>query len=525
MFIINSILFSLFVYIVIYSIYTLTLNIKAFSAKEYVGDTKMLLESSGALNSLCVVIWATSSDKRLYDLLKVLDCQTFPKSNYEVHVIFKRDKENISIPEMVYGAQIHVIENPDFFSKDKAVSLFVEKIVSEDKFGAFVFLGADRMVDENYLSCVNKSVYKSCVLSGKLGVTSQSRDFLKQLKCQVLRAYLKYQNKVQNLARTMFDMPVILDGSNCVISSDILEKTGRVCFETKNDELKFSLFLASNSIKPTFSLFISTTVDADNYDASTPSIRQRLSMFKYYLPVALTKPWHFREFVFYILKPDTLGVIISYCLLLFCAFKYYTFFELKFTFHLGLLLILNFVLGTFAAKLNLKDRFYISFYPACIFWQRAKIFTKKISLMWIENRIHEDENVNSATVNSVVSDGKKDSLCKLVLVSEDGMRKVVFECGKRHIASDSFIRMCDAMSDISNKLKVKGYKLKICQNCGNFSSVPDGTVDCLKGECVAISPDENNQMQTLIWNTCRNYIDLEIKGIIDNMTKGIEKQN
>ena len=519
MLIVNLILFSLFIYIIIYSIYTLSLNLKAFGAGEFVSDTKMLLESGGSLNNLCVIIWADSSSKRLYDLLRVLDNQTFPKENYEVHVIFKKDKENISIPEFVYGAQVHIIENPEYFSKDKAVSLFVEKIVSEDRFSAFVFLGADRMADENYLSCVNKSVYKSCVLTGKLGVTSSNGDFLSQVKCQVLRAYLKYQNKVQNIVRAMFEMPVIIDGSNCVISADILEKTGRVCFETKNDELKFSLFLASNSIRPTFSPFISTTVDVENYDASTPSIMQRLSMFKYYLPKSLTKPWHFKEFVFYILKPDTLGVMISYCILLFFAFRYYTSFEFKFTLHLGVLLILNFILGTFAARLNIKERMYISFYPACILWQRAKIFTKKISLVWIENRIHEDENVNSAAVNAIVSDGRKDTLCKLILVSEDGMRKVVFECGKKHVTSDSFIRMYDAMSDISKKLKTKGYTLKICQTCANFSSVPDGTVDVLKGECRAISPDENALAQTLIWNSCPNYLSCELKGIIDNMTK------
>lgn len=524
MLIINLILFSLFIYIITYSIYTLTLNIKAFSVKEFVSDTKMLLESGATLNNLCVVIWADSSNKHLYDLLKVLDNQTFPNQNYEVHVIFKKDKENISIPEFVYGARVHIIENPEYFSKDKAVSLFVEKMVSEDKFSAFVFLGADRMIDENYLSSVNKSVHKSCVLTGKLSVVSSSNDFFKQLKCQVLRSYLKYQNKVQNIVRTMFELPVLIDGSNCVISSDILEKTGRVCFETKNDELKFSLFLASNSICPTFSPFISTTIDVENYDASTPSILQRLNMFKYYFPRSFSKPWTFKEFVFYILKPDTLGVMISYCVLFFCAFRYYTSFEFKFTLHLGLLLILNFILGTFAAKLNIKERLYITFYPACIFWQRAKIFTKKISLVWIENKIHEDENVNSATVNAIVSDGKRDTLCKLTLVSEDGMRKVVFDCGKRHIASDSFIRMYDAMGDIVKKAKSKGLTLKICQTCGNFCSVPDGTVDVLKGECRAASPDETTLPQTLIWNSCPNYLSCELKGIIDNMAKNIDQQ-
>ncbi len=515
---INFLVFVLFVYIIVYTIYTLTLNINAFKTKEFVSDTKMLLESGSSLNNLCVIIWADSSNKYLYDLLKILDNQTYPHENYEVHVIFKRDKENVSIPEMIYGSQVHIIENPEYFSKDKAVSLFVEKMLCDNKFSAFVFLGADRMIDENYLSCVNKSVYSSCVLSGNLGVFSWEKDFFKQVKCQVLRAYLKYQNKVQNIVRAMFEMPVILDGQNCIISSDVLEKTGRVCFETKNDELKFSLFLASNSIRPIFSPFIKTTVDVDCYDASTPSFTQRLAMFKYYLPRSFSKSWNFKEFVFYTIKPDTLCIMVFYLVLLFCAFRYFTSLELKFTLHLGLLLILNFILGTFAAKLNFKERFYITLYPACIFWQRAKIFMKKISLIWIENKIHEDENVNSATVNAIVNDGKKDALCKLLLVSEDGMRKVVFEYGKKNITSDSHIRMFDAMEDIAGKLKLKGYSLKICQTCGNFCSVPDGTVDVLKGECKAVSPDDT-YAQTLIWNSCPNYLSNDIKNIINNMSK------
>lgn len=524
MLILNFVILALIVYIIIYSIYTLTINIKAFGASEYIEESKHLLSSNNVQNPLCVIIWATSQHKNIYDLLKVLDNQTYPASNYEVHVIFKRDKDNVSIPEMAYGAYVHCIDNPDYFSKDKAISLFVDKMAKEKRFSAFVFLGADRMIDEHCLSMINRSLYKSCVLSGKLNIVSKSDEFLKQFKCQILKAYLKYQNKTQNIARTMFDMPVILDGSNCVISSDILEKTGRVCFETKNDELKFSLFLASNSIKPTYSPFIVTTVDIENYDASAPSLRTKIAMFKYYFSIVFSKPWNFKEFVFHIFRPDTIGVILSYCLLLTFTFKYFTYLELKFTLHLGLLLVLNFLIGTCAAKLSLKERIYISFYPIYIFWQRAKIFTRKISLIWIENKNNEDENVNSATVNSIVNDGKKDNVCKLVLVSEDGMRKIVFNCGKKFITSDSFIRMYDAIGDISQKLKSKGYTLKICQNCGNFCSVPDGTVDLLKGECRIATIDENAFAQTLIWNTCPNYINLEIKGIIDNMTnKGVEE--
>lgn len=518
MFIVNFILFTLFVYIIIYSIYTLTLNIKAFGAKQYIQDSKMLLDSSNAQNNLCVLVWADSSNKNLYDLLKILDNQTLNRMNYEVHVVFKKDGESAPLASSVYGAQIHIIENPDYFSKDKALSLFVNKMVEERRFSAFVFLGADRIIDENYLLNINKVSSANTVLSGTLGVVCRKKEFFKQLKCQVVRAYLKYQNKVQNIVRTMFEMPIILDGSNCVIGSEILEKTGRVCIETKNDELKFSLFLASNSIKPTFSPFINTKIDIENFDASSASLAQRISMFKYYFFILFTKPWYFKEFVFHILKPDALCIFVSYFALLFCAFKYYTYFELKFTFQLGVLLFLNFILGAIAAKLSIKELVYILFYPLCIFYQRAKIFMRKISLVWIEEKIHEEENVNSATVNAIVFDGKKDNLCKLVLVSEDGMRKVVFECGKRHITSDSFIRMYDAMSDMINKLSAKGLVLRICQNCGNFVSTPDGTVDLLKGECAMASLDENSQAQTLIWNCCPNFINMELKNIIDNLT-------
>lgn len=519
MIILNLILFVIFIYIVLYSIYTLTINIKAFGGKDFLVEQKRLVDISEVKNRLCVIIWATANDKRLYNLLKILDNQNYDRDKFEVHVVFKRDKETISLPQSAYGAYIHPIENPEYFSKDKAVSLFAEKMAQEGKFDAFVFLGANRLIDENYLKYVNKSVYPGCVLTGRTGVCTQNKDFASNLKCQILRAYHKYQNNVQNLVRTMFEMPVILDGENCVIASDIMEKAGRVCFETKNDELKFSLFLASNAIKPMYAPFMVTGVDLENFDASTPSFAQKFSMFKYYLGRSLLKPWYFKEFVFFIFKPDAMGVALMYLLILISSFNFYTSLELRFAFHLGVLLVVNFIIGAVAGKLNFREFLYIIMYPALILWQRTKIFTKQISLIWIENKINDEENVNSATVNCLCYDGKKEVMVRLVLVSEDGMRKVVFECGKRHITSDSFIRMYDAMADLVQKVKAKGFELKICQNCGNYCPVPDGTVDLLKGECQINSIDDTQSRQTLIWNTCPNFINLEIKGIVDNITK------
>ena len=112
---------------------------------------------------------------------------------------------------------------------------------------------------------------------------------------------------------------------------------------------------------------------------------------------------------------------------------------------------------------------------------------------------YEEENVNSATINAVVNNGKKDFICKLDLVSEDGMRKVVFREGNRFIVTDSFLRMHDALLDMTYKLNSKGMTLKTCQNCQHFTSCPDGTLDCLNGKC------QISQSEILIWNGCQYF--------------------
>ena len=112
---------------------------------------------------------------------------------------------------------------------------------------------------------------------------------------------------------------------------------------------------------------------------------------------------------------------------------------------------------------------------------------------------YEEENINSATINAIVNNGKKDFTAKLDLVSEDGMRKVVFREGNRFIVTDSYLRMYDALEDITQKLMTKGMILKTCQNCQHFSTTPDGTLDCLNGKC------NISQNEILIWNGCQYF--------------------
>ena len=65
-------------------------------------------------NKLCVAIWANSKHKRLEDLLKALNNQTYSKQNYSVHVVVQREKDSVNfLPECIYGAIIHYIERSE----------------------------------------------------------------------------------------------------------------------------------------------------------------------------------------------------------------------------------------------------------------------------------------------------------------------------------------------------------------------------------------------------------------------------
>ena len=139
------------------------------------------------------------------------------------------------------------------------------------------------------------------------------------------------------------------------------------------------------------------------------------------------------------------------------------------------------------------------FYPLCLFWQKTKLLINNLTMRSFKDSRYEEENINSATINATVNNGKKDVSCKLDLVSEDGMRKVVFREGNRFIVTDSYLRMYDALSDMTYKLDAKNMTLKICQNCKHFTLFPDGTLDCLNGKC------QLSQSEILVWNGCQYF--------------------
>lgn len=501
----NFISHIIFAYLIIYSIYFLTFVIKSFQAKRFlkIQENKLILNE--AQNKLCVIIWASEKNKNLYKLLEVLNNQTYSKSNYEVHVMYKNtSKMKTTVPDFAHGARIHNIENPEYAGKDRAITMFLEKIITESKFDAFVFLGAERLVSSNYLEIINRAYEPSCVMTGSLEIIPNSTTIFKKLFSYSLKVKNTLTNSTVFLPRSMFELCQTIDSENCVISADIVEQTGRVCFETRNDELKYSLFLASNSIKPIYNHFIKTGVEAEKYNSIVPSLRQAWELLKYYSPHLFKKKRYFTEFLISVFRPTTLFILLTYLTLFYFAFTFKTSIDIKYVFHFGLLLLSIMFASIISAKLTFKEVLYLFLSPIPLLVSKAVIISRKLSQLLIKTQNEIERNTNSATVRSIISNGKKDTGCKLDIITEEGMRKVVFRYNKRQLSSDTHLRMCDALNEVVQILGERGFILKVCQNCKFYSVNNDGTVDLLKGYC-NMAGDPEVKEDILIWNSCRNF--------------------
>ncbi len=475
-----------------------------------------MLSATEAKNKLCVIIWADDKNKNLFGLLDSLNNQTYLKENYDVNVIYKNSaREKTQVPDFAHGARIHSIENPEFFSKNKAITTFLERIITENKYDAFVFLGADRLIGANYLDIINRKITPGSVLTGSLSIVeAREKTLPEKLFTLALQTKAELTNNTVNIARAMFGFCQTIDGENCVIAGDVIERIGMVCFETKNDQLKYSLFLASNDIKPLYYPLIATGVEAQNFNAGTPSFKQAFSLFRHYLKTIHKKSGYFIEYITSAFRPTTLFLLTAYFMLIYFASLIRTAIELKSVLNLGLFLILLMILSVIAARLSPKKIFYLILSPIPLFIAKFIRISRKISKKTMKKQYEEEINVDSATVNSFFTNAgaKKDIACKLDLVSEEGMRKVVFRYKKKRFESDAHLRMCDALNDITRNLDEKGFTLKVCQNCVHYNPENDASVDQVTGFCnvgVGVniaSGDGEGGSRILIWSCCRNFI-------------------
>lgn len=512
----NFILNLLYFYVVIYSIYFFVSSIKNLSGKKF--EIQRKYSGINAQNELCVIVYSHNNELILQNLIKQLKLQDYPVDKFSVYVILDNcsdNSEKLFINE--HFIKVFNISDQDTVGKDQAISILLEKLSSAQNFNAYVFLDANRYIDESFLSAVNSALTDEPVISGSTVLVSEHPCFGDKIKI----AFHKYYTNFIQKSRSILGLASIIDSDILIARQEIIEKIGCVDFQNINSELKYSLLLSKVGFPCSFNPNIKTYINVENFTLRIPSLSARLRLFKNCFTQLLTKNFVFTEHVFSLLTPNVLLLVVSYIYLLKHSFKYYFIVDFSVVLLSFIILILGFSLSLVNSKLNRQEILYLFLYP---FYSLGHIAKNLKLVKRIKSKITgKDEvfiNTEKLVVDILVTDGKSNISCKLELISDNGLAKVKFMFKKKKFVTSSHLRMFDALQELILKLSDYGFVLKICQCCKNFTPNVDGSTNMVKGFCNnEFTTTTEGKIPTLLWNSCRGFSQSEAKSVIEEISK------
>lgn len=506
----------LYFYIALYSVFFFIQAIKNLSDRKFRIQQKYL--GTATQNNLCVIIYSHNNEISLENLIKQLKKQTYPAQNFSTYVILDNCSDNSE--KLFLGdnfAQVVNFDDQGTIGKDAAISIVLEKLSTMQNCNAYVFLDANRYVEEDFLATINSALEDSPVISGATVLVGEKLNLRRKIKM----VFHKYYSNFVLKSRSIMNLAATIDSDILIMRQDLMEKIGCVDFQNINTELKYSLLLSKIGCKCTFNPNIKTYINVDEFDLRIPSLSTRLALFKSCFTKMFTNNFSFAEHVCSLLTPNVLLLVFSYIFLMNYSFKYA--FDIDFMAILlsFVVLIIGFSISLLNSKLQSKEFLYLFLYPIYSLGHVFKNFPlcRKIRNT-IKNKKDSDENNEKLSVEVMVTDGKNNIPCKLELISESGLAKVVFWFKSKKFTTKTHLRMVDAIAELITKLCDYGFTLKICQCCASFSPNIDGSTNMVKGFCNhQFSSSPSHEIPTLLWNSCRGFNQNSSNNVIEEMFK------
>lgn len=512
----SIILAILLLYVSVYSVYYAVSVFFSSKAKRFLRRQKYNAVAEPI--NLITIIYARNNEATIVPLLEALNKQNYPKENYQTHIILDHCTDNSSnILEFIGGAKIWRVGEKAPVGKDEAISWILEGLLSYQNVDAFVFLNADRYIDENFLASINSNLLNEKVIVGSTDYLVRTKSLVNCIKT----TYHSYIDRIFHCSRSLMGLASVIDTDIFVIRKEVLDSIKCVDFKDINSELKYTTLLVRNGFIPKYSPLIKTYTSIDNYKDRTPSISFKISLVWNCLPLLIKSKPKFAEFLMNVLLPNFWFLFLLYAGLLSFTntFELTNFplinFNVVFSFFSVLIVVL--VASLFTSKIGVKNVLYLLAYP---FYSLCKIALHIPVVSAISDKLLQklvDEEKEISTVDVCVTDGKNNLACKLDLISECGLVKAVFRFKKKKFSSSSQIRMIDALKEVLDKLNEHGFRIKICQSCGYFNLKMDGSTNMVKGFCnrCVIQKESEEPMDTILWNSCSCYVPQEVNKIID----------
>ncbi len=500
-----------FIYIAIFTIYftiIVAASLYDFKRKRDVNQRK-------EYKNLIVIIYSHNNEKTIVNLLEQLNKQDYPRGNYQIHIILDNCTDDSSNKlEFVGGAKLWRLTDDTPLGRDKSISWLLENLMSFKKVDGYVFLNANRIVKTDFLSTVNEALQENQVVVGSTSIFLEDADYYEKVWSNVN----EYNANIMKLGRSRLGLAVPIDSDITAIRHEVLEKVQCIDFKDANSELKYSFLLTSVNYPPKYIPEIKTYVSSIDYELRRPDFSYKMSLFMHCINLKSMLNLKFAEFLFSLFKPNPIILIAMLVIVATYSFNYYFLFDFPWSIFLAVVLTFVFGLSIYKSNLYVKPLFYLF---ACPFYTLTdalfgiSIFKKIFKL----KRNKQKLEVEKITVPVNVTNGRNVFACTIDLISEGGFKKAVFRYkNKKQETVQGYVRMCDAVKNISDILEQHGFRMKICQSCAYFSPKIDGTNNMVKGYCnqkAVENPNCAEFPETLLWSSCQYYIPQEVNNVID----------
>ena len=507
-------------YIAIFVIYYALISIVSKKRRKFVRNGRYL--TSNYNNNIVVIIYAHNVEKNVASLLETLNKQDYPKENYKTYIILDNCSDNSSNTlEMLGGANIFRVGDNYTVGKDESISMLLDRLLPYKNIDAYVFLSADRTIDNDFLSTVNHGLMCHDVLVGSTILKGEPNNITEK----ILNAYNIYQENIINTSRSILGLSTLINSDCCVIKQNVIEKVQCIDFRDINSELKYSVMLSKLNYKSSFDPNIITYLERDDYKIRKASFSYRISLLKNSLSNLLKSSFLFNEFVLSTIQPSAFALIVFLLFLnwIVCVFNFESkILNSSLVAILSVILALSFIYSLTNSKLKVKEMSYLFLYPIYTLGQLLRKTPVIKQIMDIRDNINHKKHIEKHSIPVMVSAGDKKMKCNIDLVEENGMIRAVFSFKNKKQATDLHLRVFDAIKSISNMLSDKEYEivdpetkeivergqfdLQICQNCKYFTSKIDGTINVIKGICSFDEvTDSDLEKLVMLWQCCENY--------------------
>ena len=503
----------LFLYLSIFTLYFVTLAVISLRREKKQRDTYNQRE-----HNLCVVIYSHNNAKTIENLVKQLKAQTYSKNNYSINVILDNCSDE---SEFLFQSDLDVnvlnIKNVDTVGKDQAIYIMTERLSTVNNIDAYVFIDAKYYVNIDFLANINTSLQKNHVITGAVNLICKDElSLIENIKYN----YNQYCNNFINKSRAKLGLSTLINSDALVIKKQIVDAIGSVNFKDINSELKYTLLLTKLNCKCIFDNSIKVYLDMENFELRIPSLSHRFSMFTSALKQISIKNKALTELIFSLVTPNCVTALLGY----FILFLYGNIYIMSLMFAV---LAISFCVSLLNTKIFAKDHFYLFMYPI---YTSFRVIYNFPPIRFLRNLIFdktEEKHIEKLLVDVFVFDGRRNYPCKLEIISDSGLVKVVFiNKKKKYTTKTQHIRVIDAIKEISSKLEEHGMVLKICQHCKFFEQTQDGSTNMVKGVCnfEFSNRTPGDILPTVLWNSCEKFSKINIVNLVDVIGTGNNKE-